>query len=324
MPNPTPGDVHVNRPLTNVSIAFIQQAENFIASRVFPNVTVSKQSDLYFKYDQEDFWRSEMERRAPGAETAGSGHRLQTDSYRCDVYALHRDIDDQIRANVDDPLNLDRDATIWLSQQALLHKESTWVTAFFNVSIWGTDKAGVAAAPTGTQFLQWNDANSTPIEDIRAQIVAVAEQTGRRPNKMTIGPNVWAALSDHPDVLDRIKYTERGVVTMDLIASLVGLDEIMVGWASRNTNPEGQTGAYSFYWGKHALLTYAPATASLMEPSAGYTFSWNGLLGSGAMGGRIRQFRLERNQSDRTEIEMAFDLKVVSTALGVFFQNAVA
>ena len=48
MPNPTRGDVHVNKPLTNISIAYMQMAENFIADKVFPNISVAKQSDRYF------------------------------------------------------------------------------------------------------------------------------------------------------------------------------------------------------------------------------------------------------------------------------------
>jgi hypothetical protein len=47
MPNPTQADLHVNVPLTNVSIAYIQKADAFIATKVFPKVPVSKQSDLY-------------------------------------------------------------------------------------------------------------------------------------------------------------------------------------------------------------------------------------------------------------------------------------
>ena len=55
MPNPTRSDVHVNAPLTNVSIAYVQDNNKFISSKVFPLVNVPKQSDLYFTYDQGDF-----------------------------------------------------------------------------------------------------------------------------------------------------------------------------------------------------------------------------------------------------------------------------
>ena len=52
---PSRGDVHVNRPLTNISIAFLQTQEAFVADRVFPNIPVTKQSDLFFTIDRGEF-----------------------------------------------------------------------------------------------------------------------------------------------------------------------------------------------------------------------------------------------------------------------------
>ncbi len=129
MPNPSLGDVHVDRPLTNISIAFMQSAEGFVADKVFPSVPVQKRSDRYFRYDRSDFWRNQMRKRAPGTESAGSGWKIDsTPTYFCEKWALHKDIDDDTRSNTDDPLNMDRDATIFLSSQALLNRETTWAT----------------------------------------------------------------------------------------------------------------------------------------------------------------------------------------------------
>jgi len=66
MPQPTARDVHVNAPLTNISIAFLQSQDSFVASRVFPSIPVMKQSDRYYTYDRGDFNRDEMQLRAPG------------------------------------------------------------------------------------------------------------------------------------------------------------------------------------------------------------------------------------------------------------------
>ena len=60
-----------------------------------------------------------------------------------------------------------------------------------------------------------------------------------------------------------------------------------------------------------------------MTPSAGYTFSWNGWMGATGMGHRIKSFRLERNESDRIEVQMAYDQKMVGADLGYFFDAAV-
>ena len=83
--------------------------------------------------------------------------------------------------------------------------------------------------------------------------------------------------------------------------------------AIMNTANEGATNAHSYIGGsKAALLVYAAPRPGLYTPSAGYTFLWNGLLGSGATGQRITRMRMPAIKSDRLEIEQAFDHKVVS------------
>ena len=96
---PTPSDVHVNAPLTNVSIAYMQDQSEFIADKAFPGIPVKKQSDRYYSYDKGNWFRANAQRRAPGAESAGSGWTIDnTPTYYCDVWALHHDVDDQVRA----------------------------------------------------------------------------------------------------------------------------------------------------------------------------------------------------------------------------------
>ena len=73
-----------------------------------------------------------------------------------------------------------------------------------------------------------------------------------------------------------------------------------------------------------ALLVYAAPRPSLMAPSGGYTFSWTGLMGAGAMGGRISRFRMPHLKSDRVEMEMAFDHQLVSADLGYYFDDVTA
>src|SRR5512144_1987146 len=99
MPQPTQGAVHVDSVLTNISVAYMNATSNFIASQVFPVVTVPKQTDVYFTYTKADWFRDEARLRADSTESAGSGYGLSTASYSCDVFALHKDIGDQVRAN---------------------------------------------------------------------------------------------------------------------------------------------------------------------------------------------------------------------------------
>lgn len=329
--NPTQSDLHVNVPLTNISIAYMQKSDAYIADKVFPSVPVQKQSDLYWKYNKAEWRRTDVEKRAPSTESPGVGWHVTTDSYFAHVYAVHKDIDDQLRANADSNFSLDRDATNFVTNQLLLKRDLDWNNKYFKTGVWSTDRTGVAATPTGNQFLQWDQAGSSPIEDVTSQIIAFRQQTGYAPNTMVIGAYVLQALRNHAEILDRIKYTERGIVTEDLIASLFGVQKILVSYATFTQSPEFQDPAtteanasYSFIGGgKSALLAYAPSGPSVMEPSAGYTFTWNGYLGGNARGIRIKNFRMENIASDRIEGEMTYDMKVVAPDMGVFWSNAV-
>lgn len=325
MPNPVPSDLHVNQPLTNISIAYIQQATAFIADKVFPNVPVQKQSDRFFKYLKEDWFRVEAQERAPGTESAGGGWRIDnTPTYYCRVYAVHKDIDDQIRANVDAPINLDRDATEWVTQQMLLKRETLWASQYFTTGVWGTDRQGVASGPTGNQFVKWSDyTNSDPIADIDASIMAIASKTGYKPNTIVVAPDVFGKLKNHPKILDRVKYTQRAVITEDILAGLFGLEKFLVPWGVVNSAAEGAAENTDLIFKSKVLLVYAAPAPSLLKPSGGYTFSWTGYLGAGAQGNRIKRFRMEQLASDRIEGEMAMDMKLIAADLGVLFYDAI-
>lgn len=329
MPQPTRGDVHVNTPLTNISVAYMQAQQNFIATRFFPNVPVSKQSDRYYVYNRGDFNRDEMKVRAPGTESAGSGYALDnTPAYFAPVRAFHKDIPDQIRANEDSPLNSDRDATNFVTNKAMIHRERVFAAAALVSGVWDNEKTGVNSDVTaGSEFLIWNDANSTPIEDIREAQRTVLEATGFEPNKIVLGKAVFDALVDHPDIVDRVKYGQTAGsiarVNEAALAALFGLDEVLVSKAVHNSAAKGATESSAFINGTNALLGYVTPTPGLMVPTAGYNFSWTGYLGASANGSRIKRFRMEELASDRIEIEMAFDQNVVGSELGYFFESAV-
>ena len=320
---PGRGDVHVDKPLTNIAIAYAQEPGVFIADRVFPVVPVAKQSDVYFTIPRGAWFRDEMQKRAPGAESAERTHTVGSDSYLCDVWALHENLADQVRANYDSPLQADREITEGLSQAGMIRKEKAWATAFFTSGLWTGDYTGVdSATPGASQFGRWDRADSTPIEDIRLGKRNVHERTGFRPNKLVMGREVYDALLDHPDIvgrLDRGQTTGAAIVMRQNLAALFELDEVLVMDSVENTAAEGATDVFAFIGGKSALLVYAAPSPGLYVPSAGYTFSWTGLMGAGALGMRMKRMRIETRESDRMEIQMAFDQKLVAADLGQFF-----
>ena len=319
MPQPTLASVHVDRPLTNLSIAFLQQPDKFVAQKVFPPVPVAKQSDLYFTFSRADFNRIVMAKRGLSSPSAGSGYTLSTDSYFADLWSLHHDIDDRIRANSDQPLAPDRNGTQFLTTQAKLRLEKEWNAAYFTTGVWSADV---------TPGTLWSAAGSTPFDDILAEKETIEEATGFTPNKFVMGSQVWRVLQNHSDFTGRVTgiggRDAPARVLLQALAELLELDEVMVARAIENTAAEGAAEVGAYINSKvDALLVYANPAPALEMPSGGYTFWWTGLIG-GAEGQRIKSFRMDELMSDRLEIDQAFDQKLVSSELGTFFDNAVS
>ena len=319
MGNPTSGAVHVNTPLTNLSVAYMQEADLFVAHKVFPIVPVAKQSDLYYTYDKDDFRRSEAQVRAPGTESAGSGYRLDSsNNYFCDVNAIHKDIADQVRSNADAVLNMDMDATRYITQQLMLKRERDWASAFFGTGTgWSGSTTGLNITPTA----KWSDAASTPVANIQEQKDSILQKTGYMPNTLVLGAQAYSTLINSDDVVDRIKYTQRGVLGPDLLGAVLGVPRVFVCHAGENTANEGASASNSFIMSTDdALLCYAATAPSLMSASAGYTFVWSGYTGA-QDGMRISRFRMDHLRSDRIEGELAYDQKLISLDLGAYFTD---
>lgn len=316
---PTQEDVHVDEVLTNIAIAYIQDQSVFIATKVFPIITVDKQSNKYTIWDKNDWFRDEAQKRADGAESAGSGFNLSRDSYFCDVYAFHKDVGPQTRANADTGIDLASASVQFVTQRLLLRQEVQWVTDYFTTSVWGVDYTVPSV---------WSDyATSDPIEDIESQREVMLSTTGFEPNTMVVGYSAWRRLKNHPDIVDRVKFAGMGSgspakVSPQAVASIFEIDNLYIAKAIKATNKEKGTAAYAFTHGKHAWLGYVNPTPSKTAPSAGYVFSWDYAGFGGGIG--VDSFDVRATKVTRYEGESAWDNKVVATDLGIFFPSVVA
>lgn len=313
---PTTGDVHINGPLSNISVAFVQRQEIFIAGKAFPVVPVDFQSNSYYIFDKDSWFRDEAKTRAPATESAGGGFTLSTDSYSCKVEAFHKDVDDQIRANADSVLSLDQAAAEFSMQKLLLRRERKWATSFFTTGVWGADV---------TPGTLWDAAGSKPRKNVDDQKAAIMLATGGFvPNTLIITPYVKNALRDNADVRDQFKYVSADSIDNEMLARYFGIERILELNAVYNNSIEGAANAMTFIGGKHALLCYSAPSPSLMTPTAGYTFSWSGLVGAGGTGIRTKKFRMENLEADRVECQMATDMKKVAGEMGILFANVVS
>jgi len=313
--------VHVDEALSNISVAYSQEQTRFIADRIFPSVPTPKLTDKYFVFDRGSYLRSIADLRATGSETVGANYTLSTDTFSCDQYGVHMDLDDYVVGNADAALNIEVSTTRYITEQLLLKREQVFAAAAFTGSVWKGSTTGGDITPGNL----WDTSSSTPISDVLDEINSVESKTGRRPNVLVLGKDVYKALLTNADILDRVKYFDSTVVTQDILARVFEVDRVHVPAAISNTAAQGATDTLSFVFGStNAALYYVPETAGLMEPSAGYMFNFTGVEGGNASGLRVLNYRIDHKHSQRIEALTAFDFKVVSDQLGVFFSACVS
>lgn len=326
MPQPTANMVHINRPLTNISVAYRADLTQYAAMRIFPAIPVDHKSDTYFVYDKGDWFRDEAKRRSDYEESAGSGYSLGTDQYNTITYAFHKDIPREVRLNADPVFNLERDATEFVTQRISIRQERDWSATYFTTGVWANEVTGVDSAPGADQFLQWDDAASDPLADIKRAKRAIMLTTGYMPNVLVLGFDVFEALKDHPDIIERIKYTTSDNVTQQMLADWLGVARIEVLSGIFNNAQEGAADDFEFVHANAAWLGYTAPSPSVLQPTAGYAFTWRGI--SAGLGQDLAIKRIDLSGTGREVVriegEAAWDFKVVAPDMGYFFASAVA
>ena len=59
--------VHVDQALSNVSIAYAQEQNRFLADKIFPSIPTPRLTDKYFIFDKGNYLRSIADLRAHGS-----------------------------------------------------------------------------------------------------------------------------------------------------------------------------------------------------------------------------------------------------------------
>jgi len=331
MPLPTQGQVHVDSLLTNFLVGYKNAA--YIADDAAPVVPVVKQTNIIPRLNQSSFFRDDAKLRAAGTRSKGGGWTVDnTLTYYCPRYSYRHEIPDEVRDNTDMPYDQDREAAFLAADKLQMARERDFAANFFTTGIWGTNKAG------GVDFNQWsNYGGSLPLDDLAVYFDAVEALIGVEPNNIILGKQVWTGsgglangggLRWHPTLLDAIKYTQKGVIGLDLFASLIAntngeVPKVLMGRAIFTSSPEGiaeSAVTYSRIWGKHVLAFYNTAGPSIWKPPAIMTIVWNRVANAIQY---IKRMRDEQAEMDIIEGNSYFTHKVIVANAGIFLQNAV-
>lgn len=319
--------------LTNMALSYYQNAENYFAKTIFPVCPVNLSSDNYYIFDKEDLLRDNWQRKPAYGKVDPAVLSEHTDTYTCHVDQMIMGID-QIRQTdlqrrmgpaTRDP-KMQRAKTI--AEQANIHQDVQFAGKFFKSGVWKNEYSGVdSTSPTGKQFIKFSNGNSDPIAFVDQKKTEMHESTGRMPNRMGLGINVFNKLKIHSAILERVKYggstANPASVTINVLAQLFGVEKLVVLKSIMNKAELGADADMGFIGDPDAfMLAYATNSPSIDEPSAGYIFTWD-MLGNGQYLPILNYLGENGTHSEYVEGLMANDMKKTADDLAMFFKEAV-
>jgi len=302
-------DVVVDPALSNVSIKYTN--DTFIADQIFPMVKVAKQTGKYYIYDKANM------RIDKTARSAGSGANeidfgvAPTGTFACEDHALKGFVADEVQDQADAALNPLVDETETVTEKLLLDRENNLAAILSSTAV-------LTQNTTLSGTSQWSDySNSDPIGDIRTARTTIHQNTFKKPNTIIMGKQAFDMLAEHPQIIERVKYSQLGILTEELLARIFQVEKILVGEAGANTANEGQTDAMSYIWGKNAVVCYIAPQVRLKQVTLGYTFTYSQRI--------VKRWRDEDREGTYVRIgNDNYVQKVVAAACGYLIAACVA
>lgn len=255
--------------LTDHAIRYSQDANAYIADKVFPVISVKKRRAQIATYGMDNY-RIVEALRAQGSYTNEVGHTITIgDHYDIKERALKQLVTRQEQDDADRPIEPKQDAVENLMDRMRLIREKLMVDTVTNTAV-------ISQNTTLSGTSRWDDySNSDPIGDIRTGITTVRSGSGKLANTLIIAWDAFDTLIYHPDFIARAQGAV--VVTAEVVVKIIqqvfpSIQTVLVGQAQYNSAVEGGTDTLTDLWTKVALVAYIEQKPKLKSRSLGFTY----------------------------------------------------
>lgn len=241
-----------------------------IAPVLFPRVTVTARGGERVEFDRTDF-RKVNSRRARGAGTARVRFGHEGAKFALEQHRLEGalPVEDAQEAMAVPGIDLGMRTVDGVQALVSLARE-------IHAGELASDQANyhadhVLAVAAGSK---WNEAGSNPTRDVINAVEKIRSKTGKRATTVVLGPQVFAAVSIHPLVLQQIRYAGgKQIAEESDLARMWRVQNVVVGDAIWVDDAD----VAHDVWGNVAIVAYTPiGTLTRYEPSFGHGYTLAG------------------------------------------------
>ena len=318
-----------NSYLSNLAIKYYEEP-TYAHKRVFPACPVALPSGHYYTFNKADLARDNVQQKPPYGSVQPAVFGISENSYSCKVHQVIIGLDKIMTLPYQrDGAGFDpaRERVRTIAEQIALHQEIDFAKNFFKASAWTNVWTGAAATNVANkQFKKFDNSDVDPVAFFDERAIEIRRNGRRRPNKLALGIETYAALKNNPFILEKIKYSgttqNPAIVNENVLAQIFGVDSVVVLDATYNDAGFGSTENMNYVCdSKGALLLYAPDTPQIDSPSAGYSFTW---LISGNDYIVVEEHEgAPATHTDILEGIVAYDMKVTGSDLAIYFDGCV-
>lgn len=260
----------VDKLLTNVSSMFVP--EGYISEMLLPFIGVKQKTGKLAKYGLSHL-------RIEQSFVGGRGKYRRVESiarsnvgYDIEGHGLEGLITKDDYRNVELPYKAEEDEVLGITSHLWVEKEKSLADVLSNTS---TIDQNVTLSGT-SQLSDYN--NSDPLAVFSTARAAVRAGCGMAPNIAFMDWLVADKLRYHPQLLDYLgfKMSRPGGLSVDEMATALGVKKVIVADVSYNSAKEGQSDSLASAWGKHLWFAVLPEKAAQHQTSLGYRLGYEG------------------------------------------------
>jgi hypothetical protein len=307
------------------SIALMYRNAKLIADDVLPRILVDSPIFKYSTYNKGDAFT------VPDTLVARKGKVNEIDWGATEVTSQVEDhgLEDPIpyrdilAANgvPSTPINPEAHSTELLSDLIALDREKRVAALVFaDASYPAGNKLDLSV---GGAVNQWSNFDPITGPNPIAEIIAAMDGMLIRPNTLVLGRQVASMLAQNPRIIKAFNANlgDSGIVPLEFIRVLFGLDKILVGEGWYNSAKKGKPPVMTRVWGKSAaLIAINPLVQSTI---GGVTFGMTAEWGTRVAGTR-QDPDIGLRGGTRVRVGESVKELVVASDAGYLFENAIA
>lgn len=259
-------------PLSQLMIRKMVNAKYSAANVIAPFVPVSKKSDMFYVFDNDNARIDDTALDGEGG-TNEVDFELTTDNYLISDYGLKKYIHPDVLNESDDVIvkNIRKAVAMYLTDKLIVDRELRCSNYFFN-----------AGSMSGrTTALDESEAFDNPNSDVLDVLDNCFEEVryGSQPaNTAIMNGKVWRKIRRHPQLVRLIGDPLLKVLTLEMFKGILEsqgmvLSNIIIADMTYNTAAKGATPVWDDVWSDMFLASYVdPSVNTVMEDTFAKTF----------------------------------------------------